>query len=115
MSTSRRSLPMGVLAVEVVLSGRVLALKWHSDALLFRAARQTVVRSLPDPPPAREPDDPDRVLARVRTPLPQGEGPCRLRLPVATPSPVGVSDDAGFCALVDPPHVRAGRALVPCR
>jgi hypothetical protein len=113
--TSGMPLPSGVRALEVVLSGRVLALRWHSDAVLFRAARQTVVRELHDRPTAAEPDDPGGVLARMLTPQPTGQGPCRLRLPVATPSAVDVDDDAGFCAFVDAPQMRVRRSLVACR
>jgi hypothetical protein len=114
MPTSVRALPVGVRALEVVLSGRVLALKWRSDAVLFRAARQTVVRSLHDRPTTAGPDDPDGVLARVLTPQPRGEGPCHLRLPWATPLAVELNDDAGFCALMTAPQFRAVRSLVAC-
>ncbi len=112
MRTSGTPLPFGVEALEVVLSGRVLALKWHSDAVLFRAARQTVVRSLHDRPTAAGPDDPDGVLTRVPAPQPRGEGPCHLGLPRATPLALEVNDDAGFCALVDAPKIGVGRPLV---
>ena len=112
VGTSGRPMPFGVRALEVVLSGRVLALKWHSDAVLFRAARQTVVRSLHDRPTSAGPDDPGGVLTRVLTPWPRGEGPCHLCLPGATPLAVEVNDDAGFCALVDAPQLGVGRPLV---
>jgi hypothetical protein len=105
-------LPFGVTALEVVLSGRVLALKWHSGAVLFRAARQTVVRPLHGRPTPAEPDDPGAVLARVRTPYPKGEGPRRLSLPAEAPLTADVADDAGFCALVDAPQMSVRRPLL---
>ncbi|HUS21618.1 MAG TPA: hypothetical protein VMZ66_06355 [Aeromicrobium sp.] len=112
--TSGMPLPFGVRALEVVLSGRVLALRWHSDAVLFRAARQTVVRALHDQSTSAEPDDPGGVLARMLIPQPTGEGPRRLRLPLATPPAVDVDDDAGFCTFVHAPQVPVGRSLVAC-
>jgi len=107
-------LPSGIRAFEVILSGRVLAMEWHADAVLFRAARQTVVRSLHDRPTATGPGDPGGVLARTLTPQPRGEGPCYLHLPVGTPSAVEVNDDLGRCALVDASRIDVARPLVAC-
>jgi hypothetical protein len=91
------------LALEVALSGRTLAFAWFNDQVLFRAARQTVVRvhkvaftDLPSDPPA----DPSGHLS-LRAPVrPVGNGPVRLRIPRAAPPRISVRDDAGFCSLV---------------
>lgn len=112
MRTAATPLPTGIQALEVALSGRVLALKWHSDAVLFRAERQTVVRSLHHRTTTARPDDPDGVLARTRTPQPSGEGPRHLCLPEAAPCSVEVDDYPGFCALVAAPPIGAERPLV---
>ena len=88
---------MGALALDVVLSGRVLAFEWK-HGVLFRAERQTVVRvALAVWPRGRRPDDPDGRLARVRAGLPHRLGPERLTLPIETPLVVAVDDDAGYC------------------
>jgi hypothetical protein len=56
--------PTGSLAqLEVALSGRVLAYEWNGDGVLFRAARQTILRVERRSPimrsrPTRRPDDP---------------------------------------------------------
>ena len=97
MRMSRSPQASGMTALEVMLSGRVLALEWRSGGVLFRAARQTVVRVLHDPPTKLEPDDPGGVLAHLGARHPKGEGPRRLRLPSGTPPAVDVADDAGFC------------------
>jgi hypothetical protein len=99
-----RPLPVGaapdIVALEVALSGRVVAQEWRSGGLLFRAARQTVVRIIDDParPTQPELDDPGAVLARLIAPQPRGQGPRRLTLPSATPPAVTVDDHVGLCA-----------------
>jgi hypothetical protein len=93
----------GVAQLEVVLSGRVLALRWAMGGLLYRAERQTVVR-IHDPEPELylPPDDPDGRLAPVRISQPRGGGPVRLRLPTAPPPVVELNDDAGYCRIAPP-------------
>lgn len=96
-----------LVRLDVVLSGRILAFEW-ADGLpfdvLFRAARQTVMRvNAPDwvaePEPSRlPPDDPDGWLAAQSEREPRGGGPIRLRLPNSTPASVEIEDDAGYCA-----------------
>lgn len=100
MSVPGRAPTTGISALDVVLSGRVLAFEWRPGAVLFRAERQTVVRVLPDPPPPSEPDDPGGVLARLISQRPKDEGPLRLRLPAGPPPAVVVADDAGLCQLI---------------
>jgi hypothetical protein len=109
MGLGRAVLAPGVVALEVALSGRVVAQEWRSGGVLFRAARQTVVRVLDDPgdPAQPEPDDPGGVLARVVAPLPRGQGPRRLALPSTTPPAFDVDDDAGLCRAVAVPHVES--------
>jgi hypothetical protein len=98
----------GLLQLEVALTGRVLAFEWGGGGVLFRAARQTVVRANgPDsvqrptervlklPPP----DDPDDRLAPSQRREPQGAGPVRLRLPEGPTPVVAITDDAGYCGL----------------
>ena len=92
------------LPLEVALTGRVLAFDWLNGGVLFRAARQTVIRvdteadlMLSEPP--WPPDDPDDSLARRRRQAPHGAGPFRLRLPHGPTPVVAIADDAGFCAV----------------
>jgi hypothetical protein len=87
--------------LEVVLSGRIVAAEWESGGVLFRAARQTVIRvqertkrRRPTPPP---PADPSGRLAALRQTGPRGAGPVRLLLPGGRPLFVEVDDDAGYC------------------
>jgi hypothetical protein len=103
----------GPVRLEVALTGRVLAFEWQNGGLLFRAARQTVLRvnhgqpvdplrrqpvtELSSPVP-KPPDDPDDRLARSRRQAPRGSGPRRLRLPAGPRPVVAIADDAGFCA-----------------
>ena len=94
-------------ALNVALSGRVLAFEWAGDGLLWRAERQTVVRAAP---PARDgraegavsrrrhPDDPDGRLATVPGAAPRDPGPVRLTLPASAPVLPVNHDDAGWCA-----------------
>jgi hypothetical protein len=122
-------LPVPALVrLTVVLSGRVLAFETvggpfafetAAGDLLFRAARQTVVRvdREPDdfgaqsrwpgfaspprpfaspPRPFRWPEDPAGRLVRLPTDLPSGAGPERLVLPSECVL-VAVRDDAGWC------------------
>lgn len=95
-----------MVQLDVVLSGRVLALDWMGGGVLFRAARQTVIRTSTDHPLEEElrwfqpPDEePGGRLARLVGETPRGAGSLRLSLPEATPPTVGVADDAGYCAL----------------
>ena len=100
-----------LLHLDVALSGRVLAFEWQGYGVLFRAARQTVIRVTralpvrPDPPA-----DPSGRLAAMSRDHPSGSGPVRLRLPQSTPPVVAVKDDAGYCVL-EPIGPRS-RALV---
>jgi hypothetical protein len=101
----------GLLHLDVALSGRVLAFEWQGGGVLFRAARQTVIRvestqrSRPWPPA-----DPSGWLAVIARDHPSGAGPVRLRLPQSTPPVVKVKDDAGYCAIKQAP-ARAGVVL----
>ncbi len=117
----------GLVRLTVVLSGRVLAFETIDGAfawgtaggnVLFRAARQTVVRvdrepddfgaqrarpRLGGPPrPFRWPEDPAGRLVRLPTDLPSGAGPERLVLPSECVR-VAVNDDAGWCNVA--PHM----------
>ncbi len=88
----------GVARIEVALSGRILAFEWPQAGVLFRAARQTVMRidaafgpPRPDrctrPPLAgwatggHKGDDPDGRLALRRGEDPTGAGPVCLPVP----------------------------------
>jgi hypothetical protein len=75
------------LRLDVALSGRILAYEWDEGGVLFRAARQTVVRV----------HEEDPIGPRVRQP--RGAGPVQLRLPQASPAEVALVDDAGYCFL----------------
>jgi hypothetical protein len=90
---------LGIVQLDVALSGRVLAFEWEGSGLLFRAARQTVVRVRDVEsrwePPRRE--EPGGRLARLARRDPTGEGPVRLSLPRSAPPVVSLSDDAGYC------------------
>ena len=109
--SSRRlpGLPAGpALAVlTVALSGRVLALEWAGDGVLWRAERQTVVRierpawsgrTAGVPGKRRHPGDPDGRPAVVPAVTPRDSGPVRLNLPVSAPVLPVCHDDAGWCA-----------------
>jgi hypothetical protein len=97
----------GFTALTVALSGRVLALKWAGEGVLWRAERQTVVR-IERPAPfdweagvlrkRRHPDDPDGRLAAVSAATPRDSGPIRLNLPVSPAVLAVCHDDAGWCA-----------------
>jgi hypothetical protein len=107
----------GVVCLTVVLSGRVLAFEWASGGLLFRAARQTVVRVQREPGTGMErktalftgrssrrpPDDPEGRLARATAGPPSGTGPVHLTLPSGCVR-VAVRDDAGWCQTCHPPE-----------
>ena len=132
---SSRRLPglpgRGATALTVVLSGRVLAFDWRGGGVLWRAERQTVVRTeradrqtvagagrlgLPARAEAilgtrRHPDDPDGRPAVVPAATPRDSGPVRLKLPVSCPVlPVG-HDDAGWCVASSTPE-RSPASLV---
>ena len=90
----------------VALSGRVLAFEWAGGGVLWRAARQTVVRverpalvAWTEGPfgPRRYPDDPDGRLAVVSATTPHDSGPVRLKLPASPPVVPVCDDDAGWC------------------
>ena len=97
----------GLTALTVALSGRVLALQWAGEGVLWRAERQTVVRiertALSDRAEAaalgkrRHPDDPDGRPAVVAAVTPRDSGPVRLNLPVSAPVLPVCHDDAGWC------------------
>lgn len=97
----------GFTALTVALSGRVLALEWAGDGVLWRAERQTVVRidrparfSRIEPVPGkpRSPGDPDGRPAVLPAAPPRDSGPVRLNLPVSSPVLPVCHDDAGWCA-----------------
>jgi hypothetical protein len=95
----------GPVTLTVVLSGRVLAYKWHGGGVLWRAERQTVIRvessvDLDDflDRDERGPGDPDGRTVAVPTRQPHGSGPVRIALPVQRPPAVACHDDAGWCA-----------------
>jgi hypothetical protein len=96
----------GFTALTVALSGRVLAFEWAGGGVLWRAERQTVVRTgrptLFDRAERvlgqrRNPDDPDGCPAVVRAVTPRDSGPVRLKLPVSPPVLPVSHDDAGWC------------------
>jgi hypothetical protein len=106
--SSRRLLPArgGFTALTVALSGRVLALEWAGEGVLWRAERQTVVRierpALSGRAEAvlgkrRQPGDPDGRPAVVPPATPRDSGPMRLNLPVSCPVLPVCHDDAGWC------------------
>jgi hypothetical protein len=96
----------GFTALTVALSGRVLALEWAGEGVLWRAERQTVVR-IERPAPfgraeavlrtRRHPGDPDGRPAVVPAATPRDSGPVRLNLPVSCPVLPVCHDDAGWC------------------
>jgi hypothetical protein len=97
----------GFKALTVALSGRVLALEWAGEGVLWRAERQTVVRIERLAPfdraegvlgKRRYPGDPDARPAAVPGTTPRDSGPMRLNLPVSAPVLVVCHDDAGWCA-----------------
>ena len=96
----------GFTALTVALSGRVLALDWAGEGVLWRAERQTVVRierparfarTEPVPGKRRHPGDPDGRPAVVAAATPRDSGPVRLSLPVSPPLLPVCHDDAGWC------------------
>ena len=107
---SSRSLPGlpadGFAALTVALSGRVLALEWAGDGVLWRAERQTVVRierparfewTAPVLGQRHHPGDPDGRPAVLPAATPHDSGPVRLKLPVSCPVLPVCHDDAGWC------------------
>jgi len=97
----------GFTALTVALSGRVLALEWAGEGVLWRAERQTVVRIDRAAPSGRtvgvlgkrrHPGDPDGRPAVVPAATPRDSGPVRLNLPVSAPVLPVCHDDAGWCA-----------------
>lgn len=98
---------MSARLLDVALSGRVLAFEWIDGGVLFRAARQTVIRTRATPwsteaAPFMTPPPPDEPAGRavVRpTMAPRGAGPIRLLLPSTPPPAVDVADDPGYCVL----------------
>lgn len=108
---SSRRLPelpasLGFTALTVALSGRVLALEWPGEGVLWRAERQTVVRieragrfvrAEPLPGRRRHPGDPDGRPAVAPAATPRNSGPVRLNLPVSSPVLQVCHDDAGWC------------------
>ena len=97
----------GFTALTVALSGRVLALEWAGEGVLWRAERQTVVRverrARPGPAEGvlgkrRHPGDPDGRPAVVPAATPRDSGPVRLDLPVSSPVLPVTHDDVGWCA-----------------
>jgi hypothetical protein len=108
--SSRRlpGLPVGrgFTALTVALSGRVLALEWAGEGVLWRAERQTVVRidhparfdrAEPVLGKRRHPGDPDGRPAVVPAATPRDSGPVRLNLPVSCPVLPVCHDDVGWC------------------
>jgi hypothetical protein len=98
-----------MVQLDVALSGRVLAMDWMGGGVLFRAARQTVMRTSTDrsfdeePRWFRRPDEePGGRLARLVGETPRGAGSLRLSLPEATPPAVDIGDDAGYCRVSAP-------------
>jgi hypothetical protein len=89
----------GAWQLEVALSGRILAFDWAGGGVLFRAERQTVIRSAAPWDPPAPPADPAGWLAARPTTHPRGAAPTRLRLPEQAPPTVDVVDDVGFCML----------------
>jgi hypothetical protein len=96
----------GFTALTVALSGRVLAFEWAGGGVLWRAERQTVVRTERSarsdrreevPGKRRHPDDPDGRPAVVTPAAPRDSGPVRLNLPVSCPVLPVCHDDAGWC------------------
>ena len=90
--------------LDVVLSGRVLALHWVGGGVLFRAARQTVIRVTAERPLEDElrwlapPDEePGGRLARLMGETPRGAGSLRLSLPQGPAPVVELADDPGYC------------------
>jgi hypothetical protein len=96
----------GFTALTVALSGRILALEWAGEGVLWRAERQTVVRIERQawfdrtewlPGKRRYPGDPDGRLAVVPAATPRDSGPVRLKLPASAPVLPVCHDDAGWC------------------
>ncbi len=133
---SSRSLPgllprgFSATVLNVALSGRVLAFEWHGGGVLWRAERQTVIRTERprhfDPTWAafdrpqdaqllsnrRGPGDPDGRLAVVHPAAPRDSGPIRLKLPVSAPVLPVCHDDAGWCVETSTPVEHAPASLV---
>lgn len=93
-----------MVALTVVLSGRVLAFEYGNASILWRAERQTVVKVDDDPVRGRDlyqrrrPDDPAADGAFAPSGNPHGAGPIRLLLPARSPRIRMCHDDAGWCA-----------------
>ena len=94
------------MVLTVALSGRVLAFDWAGGGVLWRAERQTVVRTELSAlfvrtgivqAKRRDPDDPDGRLAVVPAATPRDSGPVRLNLPVSSPVLPVCHDDTGWC------------------
>ena len=91
--------------LSVALSGRVLAFKYLTGGVLFRAERQTVVRrerrraGEGNAFAEQRRDDPGGFVARLLPKRPRDAGPERLTLPIALPNFVAIDDDAGFCLM----------------
>ncbi len=94
---------VGFVHLEVALSGRILAFEWQGGGLLFRAARQTVMRvTQPVESLAARllpPEEPAGRLARLIGQDPRGADSCRLPLPAEPVPLVPLADDAGYCTL----------------
>lgn len=102
----------GAWQLDVALSGRILAFEWIGGGVLFRAERQTVVRTAaPWDPPAPPADPAGRLAARPST-HPRGAAPIGLHLPEAPPPTVELADDAGYCMLRRSPIVPVGELVV---
>lgn len=96
----------GLTTLTVALSGRVLALEWAGEGVLWRAERQTVVRveqavrrdwGEAAGGSRRDPGDPDDRAVAFSAAPPRGSGPVRLSLPVTCPVVLVPRDDAGWC------------------
>jgi hypothetical protein len=94
-------LPPGpeLLDLYVLLSGRVLAFEWPQGVVLFRAARQTVLRAdrAEVGRRSRRPDDPEGRWAVVRGQGPRSAGPVHLALPQLPPPSVVVAEHGTYC------------------
>jgi hypothetical protein len=102
----------GAWQLEVALSGRILAFEWAGSGVLFRAERQTVIRTAaPWDPPVPPADPADRLATRPTT-NPRGAAPIRLRLPAGKPPTVEVADDAGYCMLQPGPMSPVGERVL---
>lgn len=113
LSTSAAPLvSFGAWQLDVALSGRILAFEWVGGGVLFRAERQTVIRTAPGSQPPGPPADPAGRLAARPTTHPRGAAPIGLRLPEGTPPTVELADDAGYCMIRPAPIIPVGEAVV---